>query len=790
MELEVAMSLKSFLSDEGWLLSQNTYEREHHSFYETIFALSNGYVGVRHTLEFESEYSVPGTFFANVYDNAVAVPTEIINAPNWMPLKLVIDGYPINLDQVTILDFERTLDMRKGVVHVAARIQDHHGRITQLEWITLVHLKDYHLGLIWGNILPENYSETISVCSYLDYRFGNSYLGGYLPQIMTMHCMPVKVERDVQDGLFLEIRTIASNVHVAEATKLLVDGEVDRYVVYERERVGEIARIEANAGHKYNFSKYVTFYTSNESNQLEQDCKSALRSYIQQEHLVLAERHFQAWQAKWDLADILIEGDSKAQESLRFALFHLIQSAHPEKNGTNIPARGLTSEYHSGHFFFNTELFKLNFFIHFDPDMARSLLLFRYNTLEAAKQHAVKEGYKGAKFPEEVDNMGQLVAPWKITDYFTRETFREWSGREVKHLSADVAYGIFRYFEATNDFEFMLDCGLEMLIETARFGVSLLEWDKEKQAFVIRSVMGLDEYHYHVDNHFYTNYMVKWNIAYALEMLDICETRNRERVQEIMKRTGFSSTERKTWEKLLNLIYLTKKANGHLIEQHEGYFDLPDRVIEKFDENKRPVLSDKDAQQASLLQNFETRLVKQADVVMLLSMFRDQFSYDEKKQNFEFYERRTVHESSLSAAPHAIVACDIGKPDKAYTYFLQSARYNLDFIPKTDYRNGIHVASYAGAWQAVIHGFAGVRAMSNDVLHVNSCLPPHWNSVSFRLHWRKSLLSFTVEHESIQVELLKQAGVEQDIRIQVGGKLISLNRDTPHLQVTLESRVG
>ncbi len=742
--------------DTSWLIKQTDYKKEHHSFNETNFALSNGYIGIRHTLEFESIYAIPGTFLANIYDPGIAVPMEIVNVPQWLPIKLFIDDIPINLDKVEILEFERILNMQEGTVSVSMCIKDSFNRITSLKWLTLVHLKEYHLGLVSGSLCAENHASKITLCSYLDYRFGNSYLGGYLPSIQTKHYQLLNVEGSKEKGLYLAVKTLGTQIEIAEAAKILVDTPAQTNIIYERDRIGEAFVIQAKTGEKYHFTKYVTFFTSNDTREYHSVGKEALFKYINRGYQDLKTSHTEAWHKRWETADVKINGDRRAQQSIRFGIFHLLQSVHPEKNGTNIAARGLTSEYHSGHFFFNTELYKLNYFTAIDPETARSLLLFRYNTLAAAKQQAAENGYQGAKYPEEADHRGYLAAPKTIKNYFSGETFQEWSGIEVKHLSADVAYAIQTYYQNTFDDQFILNYGLEMLIETARFGVSLLEWDKHKQQFVISSVMCLDEYHYHVNNHYYTNYMVKWNIEYAIQMINEFSQNYPTETARILNKTALTDNEIACWQTICSLIFLADKINGNLIEQFEGYYELPDQKISQCDENLRPVLSTEDEEKVALLTNIKTRLIKQADVIMLLAMFPARFSAEEKRQNFDFYEPRTVHESSLSAGAYGLIACELGEIEKAYTFFLQSARYNLDFIPKENYRNGIHVASYAAAWQLVVQGFAGIKT-KNDQISIDPNLPPHWESLEFCLYWRNSLLNFRITQKLVSVDLVEKS---------------------------------
>ena len=400
------------------------------------------------------------------------------------------------------------------------------------------------------------------------------------------------------------------------------------------------------------------------------------------------------------------------------------------------------------------------------------MLIFRYNTIEEAKRHARSSNYSGAKYPEESDNTGQETAPNTIVNYFTGEVFEEWSGKEVQHISADVAYAVHKYFEITGDYEFFTNYGMEILVETARFGASLVDWDSKKKRFVILNVMGPDEYHYHVDNNFYTNYMVKWNLKYTAQAIRYARSVFPKAAHKVERITGLTDSELKRWEYIADRMYLPRKINDNLFEQFEGYFDLPDQTVTRYAANKRPTLNKKDLKRSESLMNFSTRLIKQADVILLFFLFGEDFSMKEKVQNFKYYEKRTIHESSLSDSPHALIACEIGDVEKAYKYFMKSCRYNLDYSPKKDYRNGIHLASYAGAYRVIINGFAGIKIDNNNI-YVAPKLPKHWGGMEFNIFCRNNLIHFEIKDKCIAAELIKKSD-ENKVNMVINNKTVAL----------------
>ena len=348
-------STQDRISGEEWSIVQSSYDKELHGYYETIFALSNGYVGMRNTIEFDSEYTIPGTFFSEVYDNGIAVKTEIVNAPNWMELKIIIDDYSVNFDHVEILEFERVLDMKKGIVKVSVRFRDPYDHVTSIKLFYLLHHAHKHLALMYGSITPENYSAAAYIKSSLNYGYGNSYLGGYIQSIQTKHFRLVKARELRNGGILLNVRTLSSGINIVEASNVCLHCSSRRRIIFEKEKISELIKFDLRQDRTESFIKYATFYTSKDVKNPDKSCRHSLSRFMNDDFSLLKRRHYDAWEKKWNIADVLISGDRKAQKSIRFGIFHMIQ-ATPESARVNIPARGLTSEYHSGHYFFNTDL--------------------------------------------------------------------------------------------------------------------------------------------------------------------------------------------------------------------------------------------------------------------------------------------------------------------------------------------------------------------------------------------------------------------------------------------------
>lgn len=447
--------------------------------------------------------------------------------------------------------------------------------------------------------------------------------------------------------------------------------------------------------------------------------------------------HLARWKNLWSNHNVSISANGDPVEiGMTYCIFQLLQhgiDSHYHPHGFISPARGLTSTYHSGSTFFDTELHKCIFWIWNDPRVARSIIDYRYNHIEKAIEFAMSTGFSGARYPEASNDRGSENGPHYILSYPHGDSKREWSGEEVLHISADVCYAINRYWMATGDDAYMNFRGSRIAIECARFSASAFTWSNDKQAYVTKRIMGPDEYHYHVDNSFFTNYLLKWCLEFTLSLVD----------QGFIRDATISEIAH--WRAIIKDVYLPwMNVGGVLIpEEFEGYAMLPETGIRLAKMSGPRFLNEREKESSEKLENFDTKLVKQADIILLMSLFPDDFSHEVKQAAFKFYEPRTVHESSLSHGPHAVVAADIGATEACASFITRASRYNLDFMPVTDYSNGLHLSAYAGAWQGLVEGLAGLRVDGNR-LFFRPQLPGHWNSYRFALHFRGQQLRITV----------------------------------------------
>ncbi|KKC30124.1 trehalose and maltose hydrolase (phosphorylase) [Caldanaerobacter subterraneus subsp. pacificus DSM 12653] len=442
-----------------------------------------------------------------------------------------------------------------------------------------------------------------------------------------------------------------------------------------------------------------------------------------------------------------------------------MSSVNEKDPWVSIGAKGLHGEGYKGHVFWDTEIFMLPFFIYVYPEAARTLLMYRYNMLDAARRNAALNGYKGAQYPWESADTGMEETPKWGFDY-KGNPVRIWTGDLEHHITADVAFAVWEYFRATNDIDFMLNFGAEIILETARFWASRCEYVEELDRYEINNVIGPDEFHEHVNNNAYTNYFAKWNIKKGLEIIGELKENYPDYYYAITQKISLTPEEVEKWKEVEKKIYIPYDKDKKLIEQFEGYFEKKDYVIEKFDENNMPVWPEG----VDVTKLGDTQLIKQADVVMLMLLMPEEFDEETKGINYEYYEKRTMHKSSLSPSMYAIMGLKVGDHRNAYQSFIRSAKVDLA-DNQGNAVEGIHAASCGGTWQVAVFGFGGLEIDREGVLNINPWLPEKWEKLSYKIFWKGSLLEVTVAKEEVSVKKLKG---RETVKIKVKGKEMAL----------------
>ena len=725
--------------DPGWLLVEEgvALAREHEI--ESIFALANGYVGTRASLAEGGAFSRPGTFVAGVYtaDPASGLGPTLAVLADWSQMEVIVDGRRLSLDAGRVLEHRRTLDLRQGVLWREWRQQDPSGRITRVTVLRLASLADRHLLFQSVRVTAENYAGSLELTTRLAAAGAHG----------------AKVEAGRAGVLVLGSSTA---VAMATASEPRPVPEADRSAHEDGE---ERWSWDARLGETVRLDRAVAVFTSRDVASPAQTATQYLATIRGRGARRIVQAHVDAWRRRWQTAEVRIIGDEEAQRALRFAVYHLVAAANPGDLRASIGARGLTGEAYRGHVFWDTEIYMLPFYLFTDPAAARALLMYRHDTLDAARRKARAHGYRGALYAWESADTGDEVSPQKavtpdgrVVDILT--------GEQEHHISADVAYAVWQYWRVSGDDDFMVVAGAEILAETARFWASRAQTERDGRAH-IRGVIGPDEYHVTVDDNAYTNVMARWNLDRAADTVAILSRERPGDWQRLSRRLGLAEEEPEAWRRLAaSLVTGFDPATG-LFEQFAGYFGLDDVDVAAHRRCAMPIDACLGPERTR-----RSQAIKQADVVALSTLLWDESPRAVHEANFRYYEPRTAHGSSLSPAPHALVAARLGQDALARSYFRQAGEIDLaDNMGNA--AGGVHMAALGGLWQAAVFGVAGLRAREEGIV-LDPQLLSGWAEMRCPVRWRGRSLGLRLVADPARIEVEVEDGGELTVGVVDG----------------------
>lgn len=580
-------------------------------------------------------------------------------------------------------------------------------------------------------------------------------------------------------GIYLAEETLQSGYVIVEAANHRIKGTLKTEGFRNGPRKVEyLPTFEVGAGETCHLEKLVTIFTSrdlefaqDEQQNYQRVVESAITAAEEASKQSFVDHQAEqsaAWGERWKKADIEITGNEFDQVAIRFAIFHLIQMTSWNDPRVSIAAKGLSGEGYRGHVFWDTEIFMLPFFIYSFPQVAKNLLMYRYLTLPGAMKKARENGYEGAMYAWESADTGEETTPkWGGLDLKTRKPIRIWCGELEQHISADIAYAFWHYYQVTQDREWMIQHGAEIICLIARFWKSRLEWSAEETCYEINNVIGPDEYAESVNNNYYTNRLVQWNLRKAAE---ICQLMKEWGVyDEFAARIQLTEEEQVHWLTVADQIKLSETPEGLLV-QFDGFLEMKQIDVAYYKTLPGGLPSHLPWEEVT-----HSQVLKQADVVMLLYLLSDEYSSKVKRVNWNYYEPRTMHDSSLSAAIHSIMANEIGDPEMAYQYFVKAAKIDLgNNMGNSDH--GMHAATQGGVWQAVVNGFAGVR-VRDGLLCLEPSLPTEWEKVRFALTHQGVELVVVIEKSQVEIRVQDQQFAP--VPVQVWGKTAVLNAAEP-----------
>jgi kojibiose phosphorylase len=705
-----------------WIVSETSFDakKQHHK--ETVFTIGNGYLSTRGAFEEGYPRDHRATFVHGVFDEAPIVFTELANSPDWLPLQVLLNGERFSLDTGTVESFERSLDLRTGLLTRSVRWCSPSGLKATLVFERFASQADEHLLYVRCRVTPE-------FAGMVEFRAG---LNGNMNNEGIVHWHWV-AQGEQEGALYLHNRTRSSGIDMASAMRVDSFGghEADRAVWDVENSPTLMIRLEAEPGRTVGVEKRVAVFTSRDA-----AADAVIPSAIQHVNAgagweVAFEANAQAWAAEWERTDVVIEGDDEAQISIRFNLFQLLIAAPRHDDRVNIGAKTLSGFGYRGHAFWDTEIFMLPVFIYTAPHIAKNLLNYRFRNLPGARRKAQGNGFEGAQFPWESADTGDEVTPTWVPHFADRtKLVRIWTGDIEVHISADIAHAAYQYWQATGDDAWYIEKGAELILDTAKFWGSRAEWNAEANRYEYNDVIGPDEYHEHVDNNAYTNRLAQWNLQAAFDVLNWLREYAPAKADELIARLDLNEQRLSKWRDVIGKVYLHVEPSG-LIEQFEGYYQRKEVDLAAMEPRTKSVQEIFGIEGCN-----ETQILKQPDVLMLQYLLREHYTDESVRVNYDYYMPRTDHTygSSLGPSIMAIMACDVGKPDDAYDHFIRAVRADLRDV-RGNAGDGIHAASTGGTWQAVVFGFGGLRIHA-DGWTTNPRLPHNWKRLSFKFFHR------------------------------------------------------
>ena len=724
-----------------WILIETEFDPEQLHARETVFTIGNGYLGTRGSFEEGYIRALPATFIHGVYDDVPVVYTELANCPDWLPLVLSINGDRFRWDQGEILLYDRQLDLRQGNLTRSVRWRSPSSKTIDIHFERFASLADQHVLGLRCQITPVDFDGMIEI---------QASINGY-PETQGFNHWEAIDQGKTEPGIWLHSRTRGSHIDIGMAARLVISGTEAALTAHTAPGYPTLGgTFFATTQQTVTVDKVVTVFTSRDTSQPVSAAQQKLAQLPN--YTTLAQANAQAWDEVWQYSDIVISGDSKAAFAVRYNLFQLLIAAPRHDEKVSIPAKTLSGFGYRGHIFWDTEIFILPFFTFTQPTLARNLLSYRYHTLNGARRKASHYGYKGAMYAWESAVTGDEVTPrWSLPSDFYGEDIRIWCRDHEIHISSDISYAIWYYWQATGNDDWMEKYGAEIILDTAIFWASRVEFNSEQNRYEIRGVIGADEYHEFVHNNTFTNRIVQWHLEKALIVDDWLHKNFPQRARDLEDKLQLTPKIKNHWQDIAAKLWIPYDSSTGLIEQFEGFFQLKNINLNHYEPRTRSIQAILGIEETNKCQ-----VLKQPDVLMLLYLMRESadFPYNQQslQANWDYYAPRTdiTYGSSLGPAIHAILAADLGKSAEAYERFMQAAMVDLEDI-RGNTAEGIHGANAGGIWQAVIFGFAGIQLTESQPI-ANPHLPHNWTGLKFKLHWRGQWHEFDIRPQPVSRE--------------------------------------
>ena len=741
--------MNEFLLHHPWKIIEQGFHPEHQRSSESIFSIGNGKFGQR--ANFEEKYSGDthqGSYVAGVYypdktkvgwwkNGYPEYFAKVLNSVNWIGLSILINGEQLDLSTCEVKAFERVLDMKNGLLQRTFEVVTKNGDKLQVKAERFCSMANDEVAALNYQITALSDFE-LMVESYLDSdvanedtnweeRFWIHHEGDATPEMAHVLAATKKTDYYVACAMTNQFKISSNSNAVIAKAKATIS------------HASQVFQHDLKARETATITKYVGLTNSlyHEKDICVSAARNAAESAATTGYDQLKNAHAEKWASIWENGDIQIDGDVKAQQAIRFNIFHLNQTYTGEDERLNIGPKGFTGEKYGGSTYWDTEAYCLPFYLCTHPSkVARQLLMYRYKQLDKAIENAEKLGFKNgaALYPMVTMTGEECHNEWEITF-------------EEIHRNGAIAYAIYNYVKHTSDSEYLIQYGLDVLIGIARYWAQRVNWSAHKNAYVMLGVTGPNEYENNVNNNWYTNYIAKWCLTYTLKALLVSKDQNADNHSALKARLNLTQKETEYWADVIENIYLPEDEALGVYLQQDGFLDKELIPVSELKDEDRPI-----NQKWSWDRILRSVYIKQADTLQGIYFFEDHFNLETIRKNFDFYEPFTVHESSLSPCIHVVLAAKLGYEEKAYEMYLRTARLDLDDYNFEAYQ-GLHITSMAGTWLSVVEGFGGLR-VRNGQLHFNTMLPKQWNSYAFKVMYRGRLLEVKVSRNGVDIQVL------------------------------------
>lgn len=733
-----------------WKIIEEGFDPDYSRVSESIFSLGNEYMGVRGYFEEGTTCdTLLGSYFNGIYENGrkeehtaykgIVTRTHfMVNSVDWLYTRISLDGEHLDMKTAQMKSFNRMLDMRTGVLTREFVWTTQTGKSVKITFERFLHMDKYTEGFQKISFEPVNFSGEVELTMGLDFNtrhFSEDYA----------YWKEVKKEAK-KTGAAIIGGTLTSHQRLFSGFELVSNRDMDATPVEREKFIGFDIKLPLKEGEVSFVEKLVSNLADKKMQGSEEELWNrgwkAMEAQKAEGYDKAMQEQEAFWSDVWNNFDIQIEGDDKNQQGIRFCIFQMQQTYHGQDPSNNIGAKGLTGEAYSGHAFWDTETYCLPFYLFNNPKAAKNLLEFRYSTLEQAKNRAKQLDCTGACYPIATLNGNEACNLWQHAS-------------TQFHPSTGVAFGIYHYTHLIDDKDFLYGHGAEMLVEISRFLEARGDWSQLTHKFGFFGVMGPDEFQVMVNHNAYTNYMGKMTFEYTIHVLNEMKEKAPEKYEELKKKTGVTEEEIASWQNCADNTLIIQDENG-IFEQHQGFFDLPHIDVDAIPVTDFPLYS-----HWSYDHIYRNDMIKQPDVLMFQFLYNQQFSSACKKANYEYYEPRTIHESSLSPSIHSILAAELQKHKEAFDFFGFATRMDLDNYNRNT-NEGLHTTSIAAAWVNIVYGFGGMRS-DGDILLFKPSIPAAWKSYTFRVEYKGAILCIKVSKESAEFKTLN--GKTAHIRI-------------------------